>query len=254
MWDSMAVHFAEAPIPNASSNLAMKLIEQSAMCPPGSHVLDVGCGTGKHAIALAKTGAFVVATDFSERMLEEAKTCAKQHNVTNIQFSQDDWTQIDIAEKGWYKSFDFVLCSMTPAVCDADTLQKAIDACRGCLLITKPCRRTNAVIDKLAELLGINSAYGDADNQINLIFTTIWNMGGLPQLAYDYQVWNSKKTLEEAIPYYTYRLESNNVLTEAQRDNLRGYLTEIAVNGVVEEETLTTVTAIYCNLAQEESL
>jgi ubiquinone/menaquinone biosynthesis C-methylase UbiE len=39
----------------------------------GLDVLDVGAGTGRHAIRLAERGAHVTAVDFSERMLEQAR-------------------------------------------------------------------------------------------------------------------------------------------------------------------------------------
>lgn len=39
----------------------------------GLSVLDVGCGTGRHAIRLAATGATVHALDFSEGMLQQAR-------------------------------------------------------------------------------------------------------------------------------------------------------------------------------------
>ncbi|MCI0378969.1 MAG: class I SAM-dependent methyltransferase [Gemmataceae bacterium] len=40
----------------------------------GLHVLDLGCGTGRHAHWLAATGATVTAVDFSEGMLAEARS------------------------------------------------------------------------------------------------------------------------------------------------------------------------------------
>src|SRR6266850_6252865 len=39
----------------------------------GLSVLDVGCGTGRHAIRLAETGASIQAIDFSAAMLERAR-------------------------------------------------------------------------------------------------------------------------------------------------------------------------------------
>jgi len=39
----------------------------------GLDVLDLGCGTGRHALWLAAAGASVTAVDFSEGMLEEAR-------------------------------------------------------------------------------------------------------------------------------------------------------------------------------------
>lgn len=41
--------------------------------PRGLRVLDLGCGTGRHALWLADAGAAVTAVDFSEGMLTEAR-------------------------------------------------------------------------------------------------------------------------------------------------------------------------------------
>jgi malonyl-CoA O-methyltransferase len=41
--------------------------------PAGRNVLDLGCGTGRHALWLAEAGATVTAVDFSEGMLAEAR-------------------------------------------------------------------------------------------------------------------------------------------------------------------------------------
>src|SRR5690242_11917492 len=44
--------------------------------PAGAAVLDVGCGTGRHAVRLAAAGARVTALDFSEGMLGRARAKA----------------------------------------------------------------------------------------------------------------------------------------------------------------------------------
>jgi len=41
--------------------------------PDGLEILDLGCGTGRHALAMAAAGARVTALDFSEGMLAEAR-------------------------------------------------------------------------------------------------------------------------------------------------------------------------------------
>lgn len=40
----------------------------------GRAVLDVGCGTGRHALRFAAAGAHVTAIDFSEEMLRKAQS------------------------------------------------------------------------------------------------------------------------------------------------------------------------------------
>ncbi len=52
-------------------------------------ILDLGCGTGRYSITLAKKGAIVTAIDFSEEMLAVAKKNAKKENV-KINFKQFD--------------------------------------------------------------------------------------------------------------------------------------------------------------------
>lgn len=47
----------------------------------GLAVLDLGCGTGRHAVWLAAGGASVTAVDFSEGMLAEARRKAEGANV-----------------------------------------------------------------------------------------------------------------------------------------------------------------------------
>lgn len=47
-------------------------------------VLDVGCGTGRHALRLAAAGARVTAIDFSEHMLAKARAKPHAENVTFI--------------------------------------------------------------------------------------------------------------------------------------------------------------------------
>lgn len=45
-------------------------------------ILDIGCGTGRHAIELAKRGYSVVGVDLSEAQLQRARSNARQQNVT----------------------------------------------------------------------------------------------------------------------------------------------------------------------------
>lgn len=47
----------------------------------GLEVLDLGCGTGRHALRLAAAGARVTALDFSEGMLDEARRKAGAEGV-----------------------------------------------------------------------------------------------------------------------------------------------------------------------------
>ena len=49
------------------------LVREAVGDPRGLRALDLGCGTGRHALWLAERGALVTAVDFSEGMLGEAR-------------------------------------------------------------------------------------------------------------------------------------------------------------------------------------
>ena len=58
---------------NPMTALEEPLVRAAVGDARGLAVLDLGCGTGRHALWLAKAGATVTAVDFSERMLAEAR-------------------------------------------------------------------------------------------------------------------------------------------------------------------------------------
>lgn len=72
--------------------------------PTGSALLDVGCGTGRHSIELAKRGYKVTGVDISSGMLTEAKKAAIDAGVSI------EWIHSDAVKFTPTKSFDAVIC------------------------------------------------------------------------------------------------------------------------------------------------
>ena len=83
-----------------------RVVELAAV-KPGDRALDLCCGTGDLALALAQRGAEVVGLDFSGAMLEIAEK-RRQKNlespITNLKFIQGDAQQIPFPDR----SFDIV--------------------------------------------------------------------------------------------------------------------------------------------------
>lgn len=75
MWqsffDSHAPHYEENVFTKNTRFEVEFLIDLFELLP-GSHVLDMGCGTGRHAIEFARRGYKVTGVDLSEGMLAEA--------------------------------------------------------------------------------------------------------------------------------------------------------------------------------------
>jgi SAM-dependent methyltransferase len=102
-------------------------------------VLDLGCGPGAFTEALAERGHRVVALDPAEKMLEklEARLAARPELKPLVCPVLADWVPLRLEDYGWDKSFDLVFASMTPAVRDAATLGKAMQAAAGCVYLSR---------------------------------------------------------------------------------------------------------------------
>lgn len=82
-------------------------------------ILDLGCGTGGHALVLARRGYNVVGVDRSKEMLKIAKNKAKNANL-DIEFIEGDITNINLNRK-----FDAVISMF--AVMSYQTTNSAIE-------------------------------------------------------------------------------------------------------------------------------
>ncbi len=72
--------------------------------PKGARILDVGCGTGRHSVELARRGFRVTGIDLSSGMLAVAAQKAKEAGV-DVQFLELDATHFDLEE-----TFDAAIC------------------------------------------------------------------------------------------------------------------------------------------------
>jgi len=87
-----------------------KLLEMAKL-KPGESVLETSCGTGQVTIRAAQQVAEsgeIVATDISEKMIDEAKKLAEGNSYDNIQFKRMDAEQLDFEDN----RFDAAICSL----------------------------------------------------------------------------------------------------------------------------------------------
>lgn len=244
-WNGKAEHFSAMEPATAEKQLGMGIIQSQNMVFKGCTALDVGCGGGRFSFALEAMGADVTATDFSPEMIRMA-IGAGQSRSSKVQFSVDDWHTINLKEKNWHKKFDLVLANMTPAVVSADTFLKLIEASRNWVLMVKPTRRVNLVLDELNRLVKADRDSKALDDTLAYAFDLAWLTGGRPRLEYEDEVWEMELPLEKAVEEYTYRIDSMHVLSERDKATIREYLESIADHsGNVHETTNTTIAAMY---------
>lgn len=79
-FDAHAPHYLRNPFTRYTL-AEVRFIKELFGLPPGSAILDMGCGTGRHAIELAREGFRVTGVDLSEGMLAQARLAATATGV-----------------------------------------------------------------------------------------------------------------------------------------------------------------------------
>jgi cyclopropane fatty-acyl-phospholipid synthase-like methyltransferase len=86
-----------------NTDFEVKFIIDELGLTPGDRVLDVGCGTGRHTIPLAKYGIAMTGLDLSEGMLAQAQTYAEKEGV------KVEWIHADAANFQLSQQFDHAI-------------------------------------------------------------------------------------------------------------------------------------------------
>jgi len=245
MWNSMARAFGEHKLPSFEDDSFLKLLEEYKMFDENSAVLDVGCGTGGYALALAGRCRKVVGVDLSPRMLELGRKKAADMGTSNIDFLCADWHEMDLDKSGFYKGFDLVFAHMTPAIQSADTFLKLSEAGCGWCAISKPTRRTDPVSDEVKRLVGITERRESSDRDMLFAFGLLWLQGLLPRFEYERQHWEMKKTPEEAYGLYVNRVKTYRDISHEEEQIIIKYLQSLSKDGLVCENVDTTITTMF---------
>ncbi len=88
----------------ASTAVEADFIETELSLQPGDLILDLGCGTGRHAVELARRGYRVTGVDLSSGMLGEARAAAAAAGV------EVTWIKADATSFHSEQRFDAALC------------------------------------------------------------------------------------------------------------------------------------------------
>ncbi len=93
LFDSHAPNYMQNAF-TGNTRAEVEFLLDLLQLPAGSTILDVGCGTGRHSVALAERGYRVTGVDISAGMLAEAKKAADAAGV-EVEWIHADATQWD---------------------------------------------------------------------------------------------------------------------------------------------------------------
>jgi SAM-dependent methyltransferase len=84
----------------------VELLHSDTVYPPGSRVLEAGCGVGAQTVPLARNSpeALITSIDISENSVAEAKRKVQAAGLENVQFQQKDIFNLPFADN----SFDHI--------------------------------------------------------------------------------------------------------------------------------------------------
>ncbi|MGD9807881.1 MAG: class I SAM-dependent methyltransferase [Deferribacterales bacterium] len=120
MWDKKAESYPRYnPSKDTFEAKIIEMIKERGVPLSGSSILDVGCGSGKFSIALAKECGSLHGIDISGVMLRILQEDALAEGVDNITTEKTGWEEFE----GKGDTYDIVFCSTTPAVREPEAYQ-----------------------------------------------------------------------------------------------------------------------------------
>jgi SAM-dependent methyltransferase len=127
IWDAKAEHWDSQM---GEGNQFQRVLvgpssERLLAIQPGETILDLACGNGVFSRRLAALGALVVATDFSQRFLDLARSRPSEH-ADRIEYRQVDATDESALLALGERRFDAVVCNM--ALMDMPTIEPLLRA------------------------------------------------------------------------------------------------------------------------------
>lgn len=239
-WDAAADDYQKVFLQgqNSYNKAIFQYWEQNDMLRPGFRVLDIGCGVGKYGVLFAERACDVTLVDFSPEMLRHAAENMAQFSAPWRTYCCD-FTKVRGDEPIFAEGFDFSISTMSPAVCDVETVRKMSAITRGSCFLSRfrsweqPLR--NEVLRRAGE--EPHGYFDDPEGECESMIRAVREAGFEPQVkTVDYN-WSDLRSPEEMARVLQHGSRTLHCGTEALIRAARS-LSDV---GVVNDAVYTTV-------------
>lgn len=247
-WDKKAKSYSEYKSKRDEKiNPVLELLKEKGILKKSSKVLDIGCGPGIHAIAMARECQEVVALDISQEMLQYLDKNIKREGLNNIKYYKLNWEKVNLSEYKWEKKFDLVFANMTPGIYNYSTFKKMLDASKGYCYLSGFIQREDQLWDALdKEIVGKVSFNREMGDKIYYAFNILWNLGYYPEIIYQEREWEEEGTLKEMIDLFKGKFQVTYDIQEKDIKKIEEFLFSHEKDGkIIEKTRAKTATLIW---------
>lgn len=212
-------------------------------------IIDIGAGTGRYSIELAKRCSSVTALDANEDSLELLKKYAWQTCTSNLACIPIHWEDFNIESRT--KKYDVAFSSMCPAICTFEEMERMEKICRRTVCLVSAARGSYEK-HRREIMQRLNVKPRGMTTESIYYYNVLYLSGRNPNV----KSWTSSHCYEMDWESFRKRYCAYAKVFDIGEDEtvpvLEKYFSEKAENGVLLEECRMNMTMIWWRVPEDE--
>lgn len=254
-WDSEAQNYQRTYLlgENQYNGELMDFLAAECGLRPGCRVIDIGCGVGKYGVYFANMGCHVTLTDISPKMLEYAQ---KNMAMTGSKWQTIccDWHAAPLDTAAFKEKFQLAISTMSPAICDVETVEKMSAVTEGFCFVSMFCRWDDPLRSSFCKRLGLEDrpVFENMDERCAQLIQCVCEAGFVPQISYRDYCWADERTAAEAAERFIARYYKAEEAPEHIKQAALEFARELAEeDGTITESINTKVLWLYWSTTEK---